>query len=341
MPIVNREELLYALEKVKPGVAAKEIIEQTTHFSFLGNVVATYNDEISIRHPVKFDTPIYGVVKAEELYELLSKLTGETIAIEVTESELVLNAKNVTAGLTLQSEVLLPLGEINLLDEWRPLPKKFTQALHFCLPAITTDMSFPALSCINVRQDGIVEASDNFRLSRYNMGKKMPVPTFLLPGKAAKTLINFDVVETSDGGGWKHFKTKEGTIFSARVFEDTFPDTEASGIVDVEGDTVVLPETLIGVMERATIFAKREHKLDAEATITIGNKRIKVESRSDYGWFSEERNLRYTGEPRTIIVQPEFLHEILPKLTSCIIGPNSIKFTSEEWEHVIRLKGGE
>lgn len=338
MPIVNREELLYALEQVKPGVAAKEIIEQTTSFSFLGDAVATYNDEISISHPLVSDIPIYGAVKAEELYSLLSKLTGETIAIEVTEGELVINAKNVTAGLTLQNEVLLPLKEISLSDDWKPIPEKFNQALRFCLPAITTDMSFPALSCVNIRLDGVVEASDNFRLSRYDMDKKMTVPTFLLPGKSARTLINFDVIEISDGKGWKHFKTKEGTIFSARVFEGNFPDTEATGVVNVEGVAVTLPQTLADVMERAAIFAKREHKLDAEAIITIADKKIKVESQSDYGWFSEERNIRHAGEPVTFVIQPEFLHEILSKLTSCIIGMHAIKFTGEGWEHIIRLK---
>ena len=50
---VNRVELKEALERVRPGLASKDIIDQATSFAFLKDRVVTYNDEISISHPVK------------------------------------------------------------------------------------------------------------------------------------------------------------------------------------------------------------------------------------------------------------------------------------------------
>ena len=49
----NKTKLQTALEIVKPGLANKEIIEQSTSFAFLKGKVVTYNDEVSISHPLK------------------------------------------------------------------------------------------------------------------------------------------------------------------------------------------------------------------------------------------------------------------------------------------------
>jgi len=75
---IQKEQLKKALETVKPGLAGKEIIEQSTSFAFMGDRVVTYNDEISISHPVE-GLNLTGAIRAEELYQLLSKLKREEI----------------------------------------------------------------------------------------------------------------------------------------------------------------------------------------------------------------------------------------------------------------------
>jgi len=50
---INKNELKNALEIVKPGLANKEIIDQSTSFAFMNDCIVTYNDEISVSHPVK------------------------------------------------------------------------------------------------------------------------------------------------------------------------------------------------------------------------------------------------------------------------------------------------
>ena len=45
---INKKELQEALERVKPGLASRELIEQSTSFAFMRDRVVTYNDEISI-----------------------------------------------------------------------------------------------------------------------------------------------------------------------------------------------------------------------------------------------------------------------------------------------------
>ena len=70
---INKVELQEALEKVKPGLASRELIEQSTSFAFMGDRVVTYNDEISISHPVK-NLDVTGAVKAQTLYAFLNKI---------------------------------------------------------------------------------------------------------------------------------------------------------------------------------------------------------------------------------------------------------------------------
>ena len=88
---MNRKELLGALSAVRPGLANKEVMEQSCSFVFDGGMVCTYNDEIAVSHPVP--EGISGAVRASELFSLLSKFPDEEIGVEVTEAELVVSGK--------------------------------------------------------------------------------------------------------------------------------------------------------------------------------------------------------------------------------------------------------
>ena len=60
---MNREDILEALEIVKPGLASKEHIEQSTCFAFKNGKVMTFNDEISVSHPVEGLDGLEGAIK--------------------------------------------------------------------------------------------------------------------------------------------------------------------------------------------------------------------------------------------------------------------------------------
>ena len=49
-------------------LANRELIEQSTSFAFMKNLVVTYNDEISITHPVE-GLNLTGAIKADEFYK--------------------------------------------------------------------------------------------------------------------------------------------------------------------------------------------------------------------------------------------------------------------------------
>jgi hypothetical protein len=82
---MQRQELIDALETVKPGLAQKEIVEQSSSFAFIDGKVVTYNDEISISHPVE-GLKVEGAVRAEELYQLLHRITRDEVEISQTKT---------------------------------------------------------------------------------------------------------------------------------------------------------------------------------------------------------------------------------------------------------------
>lgn len=322
---MKKIDLLNALEIVKPGLASREIIEQTNAFAFIKGRVVTYNDEISLSHPVE-GLDITGAVQAEELYQLLRKIKKEEIEITVTDNEISINAGKAKAGLVLQQEIKLPLQEVDTHSEWHKLPAEFTKPLRFAVAACSHDSSQPILKSVHVNQKGYVEGSDNFRVTRYTLAKRMPVKTFLIPATSVKEVIKLNPTEVAEGTGWIHFRTAAGTTLSCRVYEEVFPDT--TPFLKVEGAEINFPKTITDILDRAAVFTEND------VDVTLKDNRIVISSKSDTGWFKEEANAAYEGEPITFSVVPGLLRDILAETQHCLYNGNLLKFEGEGWVYV-------
>jgi DNA polymerase III sliding clamp (beta) subunit (PCNA family) len=337
---INRQELLTALEKVKPGLANKEMIEQSTSFAFMDEKIVTYNDEISISHPVK-NLNITGAVKAEELYKLLGKLKKDEIEVEITDNEILLTSGKAKAGLTLQQEITLPLDEIEI-GAWKKLPdpEEFKKALSFVLFSVSKDMSRPVLTCIHIDEAGYVEACDNQRLARYQI-KKLPINIPLIPAFSINELLKYDFTHVclSKVKGWAHFKTKEGTIFSCRTLAESYGDfPDVSHLLEIEGKEITFPKTINEILDRAIIFAKQDFAMDENITINIKNKKIQIRAEGPSGWFEEQANIRYSNAPISFAINPNFFKDIINQSSSCIVGEKCLKFIGGNWEHVVMVR---
>lgn len=337
---INKIELQKALEKVKPGLANKEIIEQSTHFAFMGDRVVTYNDEISISCQVP-NLDLIGAISAQELYTFLSRIKVEEIEAEIIENEIRLKTGKSTAGLVLHPEIRLPLQEMGEIKEWYPLPEEFMETLAFCRFSCSKDMSRPILTCVHVGDD-YMESSDNIRFTYRRLPNgELPVPEFLIPGTTVQDMIRYAMTEIATSKGWVHFRTADKiVIFSCRIFEDKYPNTESIMEMTEEPVEIILPKDLSDVLDRASVFAKAQFDSDTMVTITLKDKKILVEAKNAAGWFREEQSIRYKDAPIKFIINPAFLVEMLDKTKSCMISGNKIKFGEEKqegWAHIIGL----
>ena len=332
---INRQELVNALEVVRPGLAHKEMIEQSTSFAFIDGRIVTYNDEISISHPVK-NLDITGAIKAEELYKLLGKLTGKEIEITATETEVLIQSEKAKAGFSLQEEITLPLMNTEEISIWKDVPDNLSIAMQFCLFSCSNDVSRPVLTCIRLQKDGIVQSCDNYRATQYEIGETLPLDNVLIPGRTVGRLIQYKMKKVAESPGWLHFKMDDKTIFSCRIIEGAYPNLES--ILQMEGEKIIFPKKIGKVLEKALVFSKEEFFLDETISICLGNKKACIRSEGESGWFEEEINARYSGKSVTFCVNPGFLQEICMKLQTSYLMKDKIKFIGENWEHVIALR---
>lgn len=336
---INKNELQEALEKVKPGLANKELIEQSTSFAFMGDRVVTYNDEISISHPVK-GLDVVGAVKAQALYAFLSKIKRDEIDIEWEENQVVIKAGKSKAGLVLEQEVKLPVEEIGDIGKWKKLSPEIQEALKFCYPCCSKDMSRPVLTCVYVSEKSI-QASDSFRIVKYNLEKKIPVKGFLIPASAVRELIKYDIKEIAEGKGWYHFRTEDGTVFSTRVFDGEFPEVDK--FLEFEGTEILFPTAATQALDRAKIFSKGVFNADSLeiVEIEVSEGQIKFSARDESGWFEEIIKTKYKGEKIKFSSGVEFLVNLLGQIPICEYGGDRIKFVGKNWVHVVSVMVGE
>lgn len=332
---IKTADLIKALEIVKPGVATKEVVEQADRFAFMDGRVVTYNDDISISHPVP-GLDITGAIHAKELYEILKRIKQEEVEMEVDENEIRIESGRLKVGLTLQQEIRMPLEEIEEEEEWHPIPKELMEYLHFAMGTTKNDTSRPVLSCVHVREDGFVESSDNTRLTQCELGEELPVSSFLIPAKCIRPLLAMEVTEMAQGrGNWIHFRTPEETQFSARLMLGAFPNVDR--LLNVEGIELDLPSSILDAIDKAVVFSDDEFKDREEITVKLKKNRIVIKSKNAGGWVEEELNMKYKEDPFQFKIAPYSLQSIVKKNSLCTVSDKLIKFEGPGWAYVSAL----
>ena len=331
---INREELLQQLQAVQPGLANKEVIEQTQSFIFKEGRVYTYNDIIAISSPSILD--LDGAVKASELFQLLSKSKAKELEIETTGTELRLKTKRSKAGIRLE-EVVLDVDGIAKPGKWSPLPKGFCDAVRFCLFTVSKDMTKAILTCIHVKGEW-VESCDNYRFTRKPM-KSAIKKSLLIPGDAARQIVSYSPTHYSVADGWLHFKNEDDVLFSCRTYEGKYPDLEE--LVDFEGKEVEMPDDLSDMLERAGIFSHTEFQQDEQVDLSLKENVLMVHGKGPGGWLKERVKVAYERDPVRVSVSPQFLKEMLSLTETMIIGKTMLKMETDDFVHAVRLFAGE
>lgn len=335
---ISKKELINALDVIKPGLSnSEDTIDQSTSFAFIEDHIVTYNDSISISYP--FETGITGAISAKELYNFLNKLSDskDQIEIKMKKREIIINAgKEGKAGIKIDKEVKLPLDELSGKDKYKKIPSTLITGLNFCSFSTSKDNSKPLITCVHVKGD-IVESTDNYRATRFIIDKKV-TKEFLIPAKSVKFLNQFDAKSYAVSKSWVKFKSKEGAIFACRVFSQEYPDI--SGIMEVKGKKVKFPMIIKEAIERAAIFCEKEKSLSSPMIeVSLKKNIITIKGEGDIGWFKESTKTKYKGEEFSFNIASDFLLDMLKKNNTCELDKKShrVKFTSDEWEHVVLL----
>lgn len=330
---INRNELQEALTIVKPGLSNKEILEQTTSFAFLNGRVVTYNDEISISHPIK-GINFEGTVKAEELYGLLTRLSKDEVELDMVEDELQIRCGRLKAGLKLEEEIQLPLR--TLPKEWEKLkhPEQFKDFMSLAMQTCSTDMSKPKLTCVCVRSDGAIIGSDGYRLVRCQ-GHGSPVDDFLIPATSVNELLKIKPTYIQLEKTWIHFKNDRDTVFSCRCIDQEYvpQDRIEESLKMDKKEEIIFPRRIEAILDRGRQFAKRGFSFDeiVEIVIEDGKLLMKAVAQETKSWIEEEATIK-SNATITFMITPALFENILKMTRTCILdkGMRKVKFTMED-----------
>lgn len=332
--LIKKTELIAALEQVKPGLANKDIIAQSTSFVFNGDSITTFNDEISVYKP--FKSGFEGAVRANELYSLLSKIKDEEIDVEVEGTELIIKGKKTKAGIRLEADIQLPLEEISIdHTEFVALPENFLKAVSIASYCAAKDLSKPHLTCVCIDQKGVI-ASDNFRIIMVDFASEFDSDQILLPASVVKFLVKYEVKKLSLSPGWVHFHAEDGLIFSARILAGNFPEVEQ--YFEIKGHELQFPGGILEMLDRAGVFTSGSTNGDF-VSIAVEERTMTIKGEGDYGWLKETANCRYKGDKVEFQVDPSFLRDILKDLRKCIVGEGTLLFEGENFKHIVSLVG--
>lgn len=324
--IIDRVQLLDALQKVQPGLASKEQIEQTTCYAFTGNHISTYNDEIAISYP--FDIDFKGAIESKEFTDLLSSIKTDKIKVIIKNGEFRVLTKKDKSGLKIQEEITLPLDFLNQSIKFKKLPLDFNDALKTCLMSVGNDTSI-AFGYIHINDD-YVESCNNYSFTRYSISSTIK-KDLLIPGSAARHLCKYKLTGYCKSNGWIHFSEKStGLIFSCRTIDSPYPDL--SPFLDVPGKKITIPDGLYSALSNAKIFTKDKNQ--PEVIITLNDEGCTVHSSNDRGWRTQHIDMTVQN-PVEFGINAAVLQTVLKNINKAVVGTSSIKFTAKKYTYVI------
>lgn len=332
---INRNELLKTLTRLKPGLSNKEVIEQSSSFVFTDGWAYTYNDEITVSHPVDLDLEC--AVHSKELLQILTKMKDKEVEIYLEKSELVIastiEGSDAKFWITVASDISLPFIAPEEDTEYAEIPENFIDALRVCALSAANENVSGILNGVHVCEN-YVEACDNFRLTRYDLGDDGYVDEMLIPAPSAKALQAFDFHVYTVHDGWVFFSNEDtGMELACRLVEEEYPDL--SKILDVDGTDIVLPKELKKVLEKSGIFSTKDDG-SALVSVEIGKGLCTVKSNNDRGRFQEKIKIK-TKDDVHFETMPDILKDILSYTDSVVVSETALLFTADNFVHVVCL----
>ena len=333
---MNRNALMNAIRKIRPGVSENSIVETSKFVMFEETHLVSFNDEVAVSVP--FEIGIRASVHADSFLKLVGKMASGRISVELGDNEVVISDGKTTAGFAVSGEAEQPDIGLSSIKKWHDLPEDFCKAVSFCAFSAATDISKGVLTCVNI-SGGTVSSCDNFRLTTYDMEYELPeAASMMIPRKVVNPLVESSPIKvaiTGDRNNWLHFQNEDGVIFSCRQMPSgTYPDIEH--LLDVEGERVVLPRDMSETLERTEILAAYGEYGGQFVEFHLSKDKMLCRGESDRGWIEESVDIEYDGPELSLIADPHMISQILKHVNVATVGDRML-FEGDNFKHVISL----
>lgn len=338
---MKASELKKSLELVKPGLARKELIEQSTNISFRDGLVFTFNDEVAVLAPLDLD--VEGSIPAEPLYAFLGKLDSSAeLKIETSENELKISSGRNRAGIRMDQEIKLPITEeVSEPESWDELPEKFLESLRIVKFTAARSGHLPILTCVNIT-DEYLQTFDEFRITRatcrMDVGENGDAPLSMnIVAKNLEKLPGYQPTEVGFTTNWAHFRNKDGVRYCCRIVDGEYPNLDK--FMNQEGVEIELPAELEGALDWASVITDDTIQYEQEVEVHINKGSLIVRGQGPDGWAEQELRMKYKGDAVQFKAHPVFLKEMSKLAKKILINDQALKVEAEGFVHLVALSG--
>ncbi len=338
MKVVNREQLLLALELVRPGLSERgETVDQSSCFVFRDGKVFTFNADVAVQFPTFLPTDLTAAVFFKPLLEQLKKLKCDEFAVGMEDDELVVKPeKSEEITFKAQKEILLPYDDIvDVPEKWRALPPDFIKAIDLAARCASQEGGGFDLSCVHMTRD-CVESCDKFQALRFKL--KLPVTDVMIPAGGVKSLVSVGVNEISVTDNWAHFRNANGLLLSCRRQIGQYPDLDKAGLFAVEGEKLALPKGLSECLDRASVFTEESDDLYKQATVVLRKNSFRLIGEGLHGGYKKRFSVTYNGPEMTFKVPPKILMDVSAKSEHCHVSDGLLVVEVANWIYSTRLE---
>jgi hypothetical protein len=343
MPSINREQFLAILESCRPGLAQKEIIDQSRCFVFFDGLIYSYNDEVACHIASPFGKDFVGAVHHEKLLNCLNKLQEEMVDVSVKDNELLVKGKNKCGHFRMEAKIAMPLEVIEKPkdDQWQTLPERFGEAVGLVQKCAGMDDNKFSMTCVHITPN-YVEAGDYYQICRWDMQTGF-AKDLLVRRNAIKHVKDMGANQFAETERWVHFKNPRGLILSCRRYVDNvveFPDFNTG--LSVTGKPLSLPKALKETADRAKDFIGAQGSDHDELYIDLkpgpgGKGAIRITGRDGIDWYEEVKRVEYTGDEMHFMLPPAVLQEVVEKHSNCEVTEEALIVKGSNYKYITGL----
>jgi len=328
MEIKEVQRLRDAMSVCKSAISTSNILGDASQIAFTKKYLIAFNEMMIARYPMQFD---FEAMTDGVIFEsFLSKLKNDIpLEMKIKENELLCKQKRTRAGFPVSALALELYDRFEDIDfDWIKLGDKFISLLLKAKENCSRDMTRMNLRAVNFKSDGVIQATDGFRLFQANIGQKLADFDFLITADILDRLLVLELTHIYVVKEWAYFKTADNAILSVKLYDAEFVDF--TPFLNNEGPKVKIPSSLTVTLEKAMVFSKTL-KFDPLVNLYFNNNRLKVSIETDNGWFQEELNVKYNFDPLEMQINPNFLMAVLQEVNIMVIGNNFISFKTDHW----------
>jgi DNA polymerase III sliding clamp (beta) subunit (PCNA family) len=332
----KRDTLVSIFAAVLPGLAKKDGLPQGQSFVFSGGEVITFNDRVTIHHPLPEELKsLTGAVKAGELYRILTKLpAGVDVDVKMTDAELIIATSSIKVQVRCDKEIVNRYASVEAPTAFKPVPEGLLDGLHRASFSASTDLSKPLLTHVYAKGDQVTSC-DNKRVTIVTIpGDADPM---FVPAPVIPDLLSYSPTEYSVMPGWVHWRNAAGVMFSFRTLEGEYPDVGQffDGVTD--WPTFRFPVGLSEAVSRVSEALDKTQFLPP-VTIEIKGGKVIVTGKGPYLTAKERVPTDFVGE-LTFYIAAEFFSDILGMGIAARIGPSRMCLQDSEltFRHLICL----